>query len=124
MDQDVKREWIEALRSGEYEQATGTLRKRASDGVKHCCLGVLCDLVKDRVGGQWHDVDFEMVDFRFDVEGRESHIEILPETIVTTFDLPSQEVEIDGTCLTTLNDGVGCDQHSFHEIADLIERHL
>jgi len=124
MDESVKQEWVEALRSGKYEQGTGTLCKQADDDVKYCCLGVLCDLVKDRVGGQWHNVSFELVDFRFDVKGEKSRIEILPRAVVTTFDLPSQEVDIDGTTLTSLNDGIGCDQHSFDEIADLIEQHL
>ena len=124
MDKSVKQEWVEALRSGEYEQATGVLRRQTDDGIKHCCLGVLCDIVKDRVNGCWSDVNFESVDFRFDVEGEKSCIEILPKAIVTKFDLPSPEVEIDGTTLTSLNDGIGCDQHSFDEIADVIEQNL
>jgi len=124
MDESVKQEWVEALRSGEYKQATGALRKWANDGVKYCCLGVLCDIVKDRVNGYWNDVDFGLADFRLDVEGGKSAIEALPEAIVTTFDLPSKEVEIDDTTLTSLNDGIGCEEHSFDEIADLIEKHL
>jgi hypothetical protein len=41
MDAELKRKWVEALRSGKYEQASGKLRV----GNKFCCLGVLCDLV-------------------------------------------------------------------------------
>lgn len=37
MDQQFKREWTAALRSGKYEQAQGRLCDL--DG-KHCCLGV------------------------------------------------------------------------------------
>lgn len=40
MRADVKQLWLEALRSGEYPQTTGTLR----DGVGFCCLGVVCDV--------------------------------------------------------------------------------
>lgn len=40
MDTEIKRKWVEALRSGEYMQAQGKLRR--SDG--YCCLGVLCDV--------------------------------------------------------------------------------
>jgi len=40
MKLEVKKLWIEALRSGKYEQGRGALNK---DG-KFCCLGVLCDL--------------------------------------------------------------------------------
>lgn len=49
MNKKIKEKWLEALRSGEYEQGRGAL-KRGKDGygVKYCCLGVLCDLyVKD-----------------------------------------------------------------------------
>lgn len=40
MDQRVKNLWVNALRSGDFEQGQGNLRK---DG-KFCCLGVLCEL--------------------------------------------------------------------------------
>ena len=35
------KKWVQALRSGKYKQAHGTLGKE--DGSR-CCLGVLCDL--------------------------------------------------------------------------------
>lgn len=37
----LPRRWVEALRSGEYQQGQGRLR----DGDSFCCLGVLCDLI-------------------------------------------------------------------------------
>jgi hypothetical protein len=37
---DFKAKWLEALRSGNYTQTTGMLRRR--DGF--CCLGVACDV--------------------------------------------------------------------------------
>lgn len=40
MDAELKKKWIEALRSGKYEQAKGVLR----NGDAYCCLGVLCSL--------------------------------------------------------------------------------
>jgi hypothetical protein len=40
MNQEIKREWIEALRSGKYKQARGFLRYRGG----YCCLGVLMDI--------------------------------------------------------------------------------
>lgn len=39
MNPEIKAQWTAALRSGEYEQGQGSLRR---DG-KFCCLGVLCD---------------------------------------------------------------------------------
>ena len=37
------KEWVEALRSGEYHQGVGTLRD-TSAGVTHCCLGVAAEV--------------------------------------------------------------------------------
>lgn len=49
MKPEIKTKWIDALRSGKYLQIKGALRSR--DGLGHCCLGVLCDLI-DPAG--WH----------------------------------------------------------------------
>lgn len=38
---EIKKQWVEALRSGKYSQTSGRLRRQ--DGF--CCLGVLCDLM-------------------------------------------------------------------------------
>lgn len=44
-------EWVEALESGRYQQTTGTLAQYEKDGsVGYCCLGVACDVFKDRLG--------------------------------------------------------------------------
>lgn len=42
MNKVVKRLWIEALRSGDYEQGPFALERGAVGALKHCCLGVLC----------------------------------------------------------------------------------
>lgn len=42
MNEEIKKKWVEALRSGKYKQGEGYLRS-ADD--KFCCLGVLCDIV-------------------------------------------------------------------------------
>lgn len=42
MQAELKQKWIEALRSGKYQQGKGVLR---TDTDHFCCLGVLCDLV-------------------------------------------------------------------------------
>lgn len=38
---DLQRKWLDALKSGDYKQAKGSLR--TSSG--YCCLGVACDIV-------------------------------------------------------------------------------
>ena len=42
-------EWINALKSGEYTQGVGQLRKDD----KYCCLGVYCDLQAKKGLGEW-----------------------------------------------------------------------
>lgn len=41
MKKRVKKLWVEALRSGKYQQGTGQLRNEYN---RFCCLGVLCNL--------------------------------------------------------------------------------
>ncbi len=44
---DIKAQWLEALRSGNYVQGTGNLAFKDDKGVMcHCCLGVLCEILK------------------------------------------------------------------------------
>jgi hypothetical protein len=45
MQQEQRDKWVAALRSGEYTQITGELRRwDAKDSVGHCCLGVYCEV--------------------------------------------------------------------------------
>lgn len=42
MNEDLKKRWIEALRSGDYQQYEGGLENEFKDGsMAYCCLGVL-----------------------------------------------------------------------------------
>lgn len=45
MDKRIKRRWINALRSGKYEQGRRQLAVSGMDNnTLYCCLGVLCEL--------------------------------------------------------------------------------
>lgn len=44
MNKGVKKQWVKALRSGEYKQGEGRLAVIKEGGTVFCCLGVLCDL--------------------------------------------------------------------------------
>ena len=66
-------EWINALRSGDYEQ--GNNRLRTLDN-KFCCLGVLCTLMP----GKWHDDQF--------VYKEERAAYTLPDTLANELDIP------------------------------------
>lgn len=50
MNQEIKAKWVTALRSGEYKQGIGMLRRENGD---FCCLGVLCDLHSKETGTEW-----------------------------------------------------------------------
>lgn len=41
----VYERWLDALRSGKYQQGFCRLRSVDPSGDRHCCLGVLCDVV-------------------------------------------------------------------------------
>lgn len=44
LDRDLKRKWVEALRSGEYDQGQWRLCRVTSGGAKYCCLGVVYEV--------------------------------------------------------------------------------
>jgi hypothetical protein len=49
MNHEIAKEWVTALRSGEYQQGRGQLKS----GNEFCCLGVLCDLARKQGVGFW-----------------------------------------------------------------------
>lgn len=69
MDNRIKGLWLDALRSGEYEQGTGQLRNtltghnedtdsfEPTGEFTYCCLGVLCDLYAKENDVEWHESD-------------------------------------------------------------------
>lgn len=53
MNEQIKAQWVAALRSGDYPQRGGRLRRDDS----FCCLGVLCDLAEKAGAAGRTDVD-------------------------------------------------------------------
>lgn len=65
MKEDIKNQWIEALRSGKYKQGPTYLRQRGRENEpdRFCCLGVLCDILRPEgwemeISGLDHWVNF------------------------------------------------------------------
>ena len=123
MNPEVKVLWIEALRSGNFKQGTGALASVALDGsVKHCCLGVLCELVPSDVLPNHKKIknQFNYIDF----DGR---VETLPESVMKWAGLKEDNPNNlnDGkgvSCsIAEINDFGECD---FNAIADIIEKQL
>lgn len=103
--------WVEALRSGEYKQGRGQLRR----GNKFCCFGVACDLFDHDA---WYDDSFDGQDQVLPLEVRDA---LGLRSKAGIFSIPIVVVE-DGEerhweCLAELNDH----GWTFEEIADFIE---
>lgn len=114
MQAELKQQWLEALRSGKYEQGQSNLCSISyRGGFEHCCLGVLAevygrkrsDLINhdhlDRIGlsrllGEWGDHDLG-----FNANNPETHHTVQRK-------------------LAAMNDG----GKSFAEIADWIEANI
>lgn len=97
-----RKKWVEALRSGKFEQCVGALH----NGVGHCCLGVLCEVAGYTAKkGQ---------DSYYRYEGIIGEAALPIRAFVG---LSSPIGEYGGICLAELNDN----GKSFAEIADIIE---
>lgn len=118
MDQVIKQLWIEALRSGEYEQTVGTLHN--DEGF--CCLGVLCDLAYKEGAVTRTRIDDKCYGY-----GTRLEVGVLPPEVVSWAgmedDNPVVTEDGDGNLfsLSELNDAEGW---TFGEIADIIEEQL
>lgn len=117
MNKRIKSDWIEALRSGDYEQGMEFLNR---DGT-FCCLGVLCDIYRKQEGGDiWADNPYDMVKGIKSFRGESS---ILP-VIVSDWAGLQDDPRVKGVHLTEHNDGVRGPQKTFNEIADMIDKEL
>lgn len=113
MNHVVKKKWLRALRSGDYQQGTKYLRSTRCGELKHCCLGVLCELfLQENNSQKWHQ-DGEV----FYLDGWRG---VLPTPVMKWAELATTQVKVEETSLVRLND----DGTSFEEIADIIEEYL
>lgn len=102
--------WVTALRSGEYDQAKGSLRNSRG----YCCLGVACDIYMKTIGkGEWSNEHF-IVDGHMSATG-------LPQPVFDWLKMYSPSGRFSSNprqSLIQLNDDEGFD---FNSIADAIE---
>lgn len=98
MNEQIKKDWIAALRSDKYKQGRGTLQ---SDDQKFCCLGVLADVMglewQERGGetGLTYDPDYD------DIEENELCTGSLPQYVCERVDFHDDQQQ----ALIKLNDG-------------------
>jgi hypothetical protein len=137
MNADIKKLWVDALRSGEYKQGLGCLKKMsAANQYEYCCLGVLCDLhQKHTHGGTWKDrVSIDTISFYIpNGHGEEKNEAFLPPPVMDWAGLSrgNPEVPYAGAqqtiLLSALNDGSSAASFrklTFEQIADLIDETL
>lgn len=121
MNPEIKKKWVEALRSNQYKQGGGALRRDNT----YCCLGVLCDLHAKDTGNRF--VDGGEFGRAFSYCGT---VGCLPAPVMAWADLDSSlpRVNHEGRTksLTELNDGLGYDltPMPFSDLATLIEEQL
>ena len=131
MKPEIKKLWVDALRSGDYQKGTGTLRRRLawfdSSKCAYCALGVLCDLyIKETGAVRWELTDqdyYSISDVDFNRSGS------LPTFIMEWAGLVGDDPYMsymtgDGEeqlSVSEFNDQLGM---SFPTIADYIERQL
>jgi hypothetical protein len=119
MNQQIKQQWIEALRSGEYSQTQNQLR----DHQGYCCLGVLCDLYcKVNEGSSWEDGGDL---FRLETNMGEYEFVRLPISISEWAGLHDDNPNVEyGEVTVAISDLNDKEQLSFNQIAAIIEEQL
>lgn len=119
MNADIKRLWIERLRSGRDQQGIGSLNR----GNKLCCLGVLCEIAVEQ--GVF-PTPLDQGGLKFYGEGTDLNCSMLPKPVqqwsgVTSHGYYGERTNADGwlhrDALTSDNDS----GKTFAQIADIIE---
>jgi hypothetical protein len=120
-NKELVKQWIEALRSGNYQQTQYKLRERGLNSDSYCCLGVLCEIAKPllsleegnslekylNVGGYPPEEVLKLLGQNFDIED-------------DNYKCISVQIEDKGfIAVHSLNDAYN---KSFAEIADLLEQ--
>lgn len=114
----IEYNWIPALRSGDYEQANGALRKDD----RYCCLGVACNLFgvswsKDEKTGAWGYPEVNMIDgkpFPYFEGAIIGHVLSGKTGVMSDLWYPDKHT----VSLSEMNDN----GHTFDEIADELEK--
>lgn len=129
VNQEAMRLWVQALRSGDYEQTKGNLKviNKQTGQASYCCLGVACEVFLKAVGQMVTINDDEVGTDRVLVsfDGNPS---VLPDKVVTWLGVPNDNPLIStsnerlrqpSVSAIQANDSRGWD---FNQIADALEK--
>jgi hypothetical protein len=118
MNQDIKRQWLDALTSGEYQQTQFNLH--TDEG--YCCLGVLVDLYLKAHGMEWQrDVDESSTECCVYGISYSTYPILLTETLPTCVANWAGIILNGNDDLQRVMNWNDSGDYSFKEIADLIE---
>ena len=117
MNKKVMKKWVKALLSGKYKQGQGLLKQTDhKNAIRHCCLGVLCELYNEDMKEKKKKKLTEEVDddgvCRFNKQPQH-----LPNIVKNWADLNDNVGSI--YSLAIIND----DGKTFKTIAKIIEKH-
>lgn len=118
MNKEIKKKFVEALRSGEYEQGGLCLHKDN----QFCCLGVLIDLYAKEHGlqSEWKQFSDKVIGNVFSFLDEKT---MLPLLVIEWAGLPNyQKVIIDGKEETLIHHNDA--GKTFLQIADAVEEQL
>lgn len=127
MNSEVKKKWIEALRSRKYKQGHQMLKQVNNGEEKYCCLGVLCDIVGIKGSFVSDHTEYHTGYYIFDKSE-----EMLSSSILNKVGLDDTAAK----CLAGLNDGEATfsseksffrskatTKQKFYQIANFLEKH-
>jgi hypothetical protein len=125
MHDNIRKQWVDKLRSGEYPQGRQVLRTREGE---FCCLGVLCELAVEQKVIPEPTLSYGGAYFYHDDKVDDAFDSWLPPSVRKWAGLQTDEVKLTKpqrtpqdsllvTTLTGMNDK-GC---TFAQIADFIE---
>ena len=123
MKKEIAEKWVEALRSGKFNQGRNYLKRTTGEEATHCCLGVLCEL-----HNELNEETIEESSMWLGEVGNKDSIHTfdgatgaLSITVQHWAGIKTDNGSVGGYCLTTMNDDA---ENSFAEIADFIEKNI
>ena len=135
---DIAKQWVDALKSGTYQQGQGKLHATDINGTcMYCCLGVLCDLYMQQ---NPDELDVKVVTRKSDVNLQHTQMLSIGDDSITVYDNDSLVLPLRVREWAGMHDALGrftnashaqdslaeLNDHgmSFAKLADVIEVHV
>jgi hypothetical protein len=121
MDPALLDKWLAALRSGEYEQTKGALRRDNS----FCCLGVLCDVISPDGWQKNNDKDVGSSSYCYNFDEVNRNSAVIPRTPGVKLGLYELDEDAADACrISDMAMDMNDEGKTFPEIADYLESKL